>query len=86
MDPHDEEQDFDEYDERQAKVDSIVRWGLVFAIFWLAGIGSIIAPRTIAASGGELIGSGRALACILVGAAGVLIWVPILIIAIVNQL
>lgn len=93
MDPHSEVPDVDEYDERQAKVDRIVRWGLVFAIFWLGGIGSIIAlisgiraRRIIAASDGELIGNGRALACILVGAAGMLIWLPILFIGLINQL
>ena len=92
MDPNGKDQDIDEYDERQAKVDRIVRWGLVFAIFWLAGIGSIIAlvsgiraRRMIAASKGELVGNGRALACILAGAAGMLIWLPILFIGFVNQ-
>jgi hypothetical protein len=82
----------DEYDEQQASVDRAVRWGLVFGIFWLGGIGSIIAlvsgiraRRMIAASDGGLIGNGRALACILIGAAGMLIWLPILVIGLVNQ-
>jgi hypothetical protein len=92
MDPDGEIPEADEYDGRQAKVDGILRWGLVFAIFWLAGIGSIIAlisgvraRRIIAASDGELVGNGRALACILAGAAGMLIWLPILFIGFTNQ-
>jgi hypothetical protein len=96
IEEYDEEEEYEEdeeYDERQVQVDRIVRWGLVFAIFWLAGIGSIIAlvsgiraRRMIAASGGELVGNGRALACILAGAAGVIIWLPILLIGFLNQL
>jgi hypothetical protein len=93
IDSRSEIPDVDEYDERQAQVDRIVRWGLVFAIFWCGGIGSIIAlvsgiraRRMIAASDGEIIGRGRALACILAGAAGMLIWLPILFIGLINQI
>ena len=69
-----------------------LKWGIVFSIFWIAGIGSIwavlsglTANRAINSSNGTLVGKGKALWCIIVGAIGLILWVPILIIGFVNQ-
>ena len=79
-------------DMTQASLDRLLRWGIVFSIVWLAGAGSLIAllagrkaKKEIGASGGELEGSGRAMWCVVVGTIGLVAWVPILAIAIVNQ-
>lgn len=81
----------DDHDKLQSRVDSLTRLGIVFAIVWLAGIGSAIAvvcglkaKRIIDRSEGELDGSGRALFCLIAGTVGLVIWVPILTASIIG--
>jgi 6-phosphogluconate dehydrogenase (decarboxylating) len=76
----------------QGDLDRLLRWGIVFSIVWLAGVGSLFAllagrkaQREIARSGGEMEGSGRARWCVIVGSIGLVIWIPILTIALANQ-
>jgi hypothetical protein len=76
----------------QGDLDRLLRWGIVFSLVWLAGVGSLFAlmagrkaKRKIALSGGELEGSGRAQWCLIVGTIGLAIWIPILTIAVANQ-
>jgi hypothetical protein len=76
----------------QEGLDRLLTWGTVFSIVWLAGAGSLFAliagrkaKREIALSGGELEGSGRAQWCVIVGTIGLVIWIPILAIAVANQ-
>ena len=82
----------DEAERLQVRVDSLLRWGIVFSLVWLAGLGSLIAfvlgmrARTLIRRwGGGLIGSRRAWWCLIVGAVGMLIWFPIWIIGTINQ-
>jgi hypothetical protein len=77
----------------QREVDSILRWGIVFSVLWLGGIGSLVAVRAglrarrlIAASDGTLTGSGGAWWCVVVGGVGAVVWLPILGIGILNNL
>lgn len=76
----------------QDKVDSMLKWGIIFSIIWLAGIGSLIsfiigykAGNAIKGSNHELVGSGRAWWCLIVGRLGILFWFPIIFIAVRNQ-
>jgi len=76
----------------QGKIDSMLKWGIVFSIIWLAGIGSLIsfiigykARKAIKGSNHELVGSGRAAWCLIVGGLGILFWLPIIFIAVRNQ-
>jgi hypothetical protein len=68
----------------QVHVDRILRWGIIFSLLWLVGLGSALAVfngvrarRLIGASNGQLAGIGRAWWCIIVGGLGLLIWLPI---------
>jgi len=76
----------------QNEIDSMLKKGIIFSILWLAGIGSLIAiiagnkaKKAINASNGKLQGKGRALWCLIVGGVGLLFWLPIILIGIVNQ-
>lgn len=76
----------------QDKVDSLLRRGIIFSIVWLAGIGSLYslicavrAKKLIDGSGGKLAGIGRVWWCFVVGGLGVLIWLPIIVMGILNQ-
>jgi hypothetical protein len=67
--------------------------GLLFSILWLMGIGSAIAVyhglkarRMMAASGGQLRGGFTLWWILIVGAFGMLIWLPLLAVGIFNQL
>ena len=78
---------------KQNKVNILLKWGIVFSILWLAGIGSLIAfvsamkaKKMINDSNDELNGAGRVWWCLIVGGFGILFWVPIVLIGIVNQL
>jgi len=77
----------------QREIDAILRRGIVFSIVWLAGIGSLIsilsglkARKLIAQLGDEAFGTGRVWWCLIIGGLGLLIWGPIIIIGVVNNL
>lgn len=79
--------------EVQARVDELLRWGTIFSILWLMGIGSAIAVRSgikarrlIRESGGIVTGMGRVRWCLIVGSFGLIIWIPVVIVGIVNNL
>jgi hypothetical protein len=64
----------------QRQVNYVVKRGLFFSIFWLFGIGSVIAilkgleaRRMIASSGGRLRRAGGAWWCIIVGSLGIFV-------------
>jgi len=76
----------------QDQLDRNLRWGIIFSIVWLMGIGSLVAvvlgfkaKRAIKASNGSLIGIGRTWWCLIVGGLGIFFWVPVVIIGVVNQ-
>jgi len=71
----------------------LVKFGVIFSLFWLAGIGSAIAVlfgfkarRLIRASGGQLLGNGGAWWCLIIGGFGLLLWLPIIVIGVFNNL
>jgi len=77
----------------QARVDGLLRLGTIFSIIWLMGIGSTIAVvagvkarRLILDSEGTVYGMGRAWWCLAVGTLGLVLWVPIVIVGILNNL
>ena len=77
----------------QAKVNGLLRRGVVFSILWLMGIGSAIAvisglkaKRLIQGSGGTVTGIGRAWWCLIVGGLGIVIWGIVVIVGISNNL
>lgn len=79
--------------EKQNKVNSLLKRGVIFSILWLFGFGSLIAvisgikaKKIIKESNGELFGSGRVWWCLIVGSFGVLLWFPIVLVGIINQL
>jgi hypothetical protein len=76
----------------QNEIDRRLRWGIIFSILWLAGIGSLIAvwqgyraKNLIVDSQGSLVGNGRVWWCLIVGAIGLVIWIPILAIGVFNN-
>jgi hypothetical protein len=76
----------------QQQIDALLKKGIVFSIVWLAGIGSLIsvllgvkAKRLIAESDGAT-GMGRVWWCLIVGGMGIAIWLPIIVLSIVNNL
>src|SRR5262245_62517114 len=79
--------------EAQRRIDAVLRRGIVFSLVWLAGIGSLIAilsglkaKRLMARLGPEASGTGRVWWCLIVGGVGLLIWGPIIIMAVSNNL
>jgi hypothetical protein len=75
----------------QLQVNAHLRRGVLFSILWLMGIGSAIAlvnglaaRRLIAESRGKLQGSGGAWWCIIVGAIGLCIWVPVIVLGLIG--
>ena len=65
----------------QHQVDGMLRRGIFFSIFWLMGVGSLIAiiqavkaRKIIRQSNGEIRGSGKVMWCFIVGGAGLLFW------------
>ena len=76
----------------QIQIDKILKWGIVFSIIWLAGLGSLFAillglkaRKAINASNGTLIGIGRVRWCLIVGVLGLAFWLPIILIGVWNQ-
>jgi hypothetical protein len=79
--------------QKQDVVNSLLYWGVVFSILWLAGIGSLIAiilgvkaNKIIRESNGDILGSGRVWWCLIAGGLGMLFWIPVVIIGVINLL
>lgn len=79
--------------EIRTRVDELLRWRMIFSILWLTGFGSTVAMisgfearRLILDSGGELRGMERVRSCLILGILGLLIWVPLVVIGIANNL
>jgi hypothetical protein len=82
-----------EMNHSQKEINSVLKRGIIFSIIWLAGIGSLIAimsglkaRRLILHSNGALLGMGRVWWCIVFGSLGMAIWLPIVVIGIINNL
>ncbi len=76
----------------QDQIDKTLKWGIVFSIVWLTGLGSLFAivlglkaRKAINTSGGTLIGTGRVWWCLVVGGLGLAFWLPIILIGFRNQ-
>ena len=76
----------------QDQIDKTLKWGIVFSIVWLMGLGSLLAillglkaRKAINTSGGTLIGTGRVWWCLVVGGLGLAFWLPIILIGFRNQ-
>jgi hypothetical protein len=76
----------------QRQLDSILRRAVIFSLIWLFGIGSayafvqaLRAKREVDHSDGTLRGSGRIWWCLIIGAVGMVLWLPILAVGLVNQ-
>lgn len=77
----------------QNKVDTLLKWGIVFSIIWLAGIGSLTsiilarrAQQIIKQSNNRIQGKGRMWWCFIVGFFGIILWFPIVLVAVINHL
>ena len=78
---------------QQREIDTMLKWGIVFSLIWLAGIGSSVAfllglraRKRINASNQFLVGTGRVWWCLLVGGFGMILWLPLLMVGIANHL
>ena len=76
-------------DSLQSEVNAKLRRGIFYSIFWLMGVGSAIAViealranRLIRQSGGELKGMGKVWWCFIVGGAGLLFWLFVVLMVI----
>jgi hypothetical protein len=76
----------------QERVDAMLRRGVFYSIVWLMGIGSAIAViegikarKLIARSGGELRGMGKVWWCFIVGGAGLLFWLFVALMVVINR-
>jgi hypothetical protein len=81
-----------EMHDAQEHVKSLVKWGVVFSIVWLAGIGSLVAlvlgskaRNIIKQSNTTIKGMGGVWWCLILGAFGIIIWFPILFIIVINM-
>ena len=75
----------------QDQVDGMLRRGIFFSIFWLMGVGSLIAiiqavkaRKIIQQSNGEIHGSGKVMWCFIVGGAGLLFWGYVILMDVIN--
>ena len=77
----------------QEQVDQLLKWGVLFSILWLMGIGSLIALRNglrarslIMKHDGDLNGIAKAKWCIVAGLFGMLFWFGALIVGLIANL
>jgi hypothetical protein len=77
----------------QRDIDRLLQRGVIFSLVWLMGIGSVIAvvsglraKRLIEQSNGAASGMGRVWWCLIVGGLGIVIWAPLVVVAIVNNI
>ena len=70
----------------------MLRRGIVFSIFWLMGVGSLIAivqaikaRKIIQRSNGEIRGSGKVMWCFIVGGAGLLFWGFVILMVVIKS-
>jgi len=76
----------------QREINTRLRRGIFYSIFWLMGVGSVIAVREglrakklISQSGGELKGMGKVWWCLIVGGAGLLFWLFVVLMVVINK-
>jgi hypothetical protein len=76
----------------QRKVNATLRRGIFYSIFWLMGVGSALAvmegfkaKKLISRSGGKLKGIGKVWWCLIVGGAGLLFWLFVVVMLIINK-
>ena len=76
----------------QYRLDSMLQFGIICSIVWMMGIGSLYAflcglraRSIIKASGGQLVGMGRAKWCIIVGGIGIAVWLPVLAVVVMRR-
>ncbi len=77
---------------KQYRLDSMLQFGIICSIVWMMGIGSLYAflcglraRSIIKASGGQLVGMGRAKWCIIVGGIGIAVWLPVLAVVVMRR-
>ncbi len=76
----------------ESRVNDLLRWGVVFSIVWLMGVGSLIAvicgvrAKHLIQQSGLTVGKGRVQWCVVVGVLGLLVWVPMVVIGVINNL
>jgi len=70
----------------------MLRRGIVFSLFWLMGVGSLIAivqaikaRKIIQQSNGEIRGSGKVMWCFIVGGAGLLFWGLVILMVVIKS-
>ena len=75
----------------QHQVDAMLRRGIIFSIFWLMGVGSLIAiiqamkaRRIIRESNGKIRGSGKVVWCFIVGGAGLVFWGYVILMVVIK--
>jgi hypothetical protein len=75
----------------QRQVDGMLRRGVIFSIFWLMGVGSLIAiiqavkaRKIIRQSNGEISGSGKVMWCFIVGGVGLLFWGYVILMLVIK--
>jgi len=84
--------DNEQYEQYRNKALFFLKIGIIFSIIWLGGIGSFIsiyfgikAKRIIKQKNID-IGMGAVWWCLIVGSLGIITWVPIIIIILINKL
>jgi len=70
----------------------MLRRAIIFSIFWLMGVGSLIAViqaikarKIIRRSNGEIRGSGKVMWCFIVGGAGLLFWGFVMLMVVIKS-